>query len=72
MVDPVEAEDADRVNGLVRAVDRRHGFEEAGTGAGGGVGEIELVETGGKEGGQMDIGLPPGVRARLREMPIPP
>jgi hypothetical protein len=67
-----ETVDVDRVKGLVRAVERRQEFEEAGTGAGGGVGVIELVETGGNEGGPTDMGRPPGVRARFKEMPIPP
>lgn len=59
------------MKGLVIAVDRRNGFEDAGTGAGGGAGEIELVEIGGSEGGPTDVGLPPGVSARVRDMPIP-
>lgn len=53
------------------AVERRKGLEEAGTGAGEGAGAIALVCIGGKEGGPIDVGLPPGVRALVSEMPIP-
>jgi len=70
-VEASDTDEEDRVNGLVIAVDRRNGFEDAGTGAGGGAGEIELVGIGGNEGGPTDVGLPPGVSARVRDMPIP-
>jgi hypothetical protein len=66
-----ETEDEDRVKGLLSAVDRRNGFEDADWGAGGGVGAIALVWMGGKDGGPTDVGRPPGVRARVRDMPKP-
>jgi len=57
-----ETEDEDRVKGLLSAVDRRNGFD---------VGAIALVWMGGKDGGPTDVGRPPGVRARVRDMPKP-
>lgn len=66
-----DAEDVDRVKGLLSAVDRLKGLEDADCGAGGGVGARALVCIGGRDGGPTDMGRPPGVNARVREMPIP-
>lgn len=71
VVDVADAAEVERVKGEVRAVDRLNGFDDAGC-IGCGAGEIELVWIGGKEAGWIDVGLPPGVRARVREMPMPP
>jgi len=42
-VEASDAEDEERVNGLVSAVDRRKGLDDADWGAGGGVGAMALV-----------------------------
>lgn len=68
--DASELEEEDRVNGLDRALDRRKGLEEAGVGAEGGAGDTTEVCMGGSEGGPTEVGRPPGVRARVSDMPI--
>ena len=65
-------EDVLRVNGDAMAVDRRKGLEEAVTdepGAGD-VADLEICRCG-RDGGPTDVGLPPGVRDRVTEMPFP-
>jgi hypothetical protein len=61
------AVDVDLVNGDERAVERRNGLEDAATV--GGIGD-GLVGMGGNEGGPTDVGLPPGVSARVRFIPM--
>ena len=65
------AADDVRVKGEDKTVDRRKGLLDEVTRATGAVtaGEVSM---GDMEGEAIDVGRPPGVRARLRVMPIPP
>lgn len=72
--DEMDVADVLRVNGEVRAVDRRKGFEEDDEedGPGKAEGVMLVVWIGGSDGGPTDVGRPPGVRDRFRDMPMPP
>jgi hypothetical protein len=74
VVDERDAADGLRAKGDERAVDRRNGFEDEEVeddGPADVADAIVAVCNGGRDEGPADVGRPPGVSARVREMPIP-